>query len=81
MLQGLYFGALLNYRSPIDGYLTRCVYVRGENNRAVVIFDNAEKVARVDYGQLEWPGSEIEEVLKYMKQNLYIGIDLCKEDE
>lgn len=54
MLQGLYFGALLFYRSPVDEHKTRCVYVRDDNGRAVVVFRNAEYVARVDYKQLEW---------------------------
>lgn len=55
MLHGLYFGAPLYYRSPIDGHLTRCVYVREESDtRAVVLFMNAERVARVDSEQLEW---------------------------
>ena len=56
MIQGLYFGAILNYRSPVDGHLTRCVYVREENTRAVVVFRSAERVARVDFEQLEWAG-------------------------
>ena len=54
MLQGLYFGAVLNYKSPIDEHLTRCIYVGQDNERAVVLFKNAERVARVDYKQLEW---------------------------
>lgn len=54
VLQGLYFGALLLYRSPIDGHKTRCVYVRDDGKRAVVLFRHAESVARVDHRQLEW---------------------------
>lgn len=54
MLQGLYFGARLLYRSPIDGHKTRCVYVREDGERAVVLFRHAERVARVDREQLEW---------------------------
>lgn len=54
MLQMLYFGALLFYRSPIDGHKTRCVYVRDDGERAVVLFPYAENVARVDHRQLEW---------------------------
>lgn len=54
MLQGLYFGATLYYCSPIDGHLTSCVYIRDENDKAVVIFRNAEMVTRVDHEQLKW---------------------------
>lgn len=54
MLQMLYFGAQLLYRSPIDGHKTKCVYVRDDGDRAVVLFQNAETVARVDHEQLEW---------------------------
>lgn len=54
MLQGLYFGARLLYRSPIDGHKTPCVYIREDGDRAVVIFRIAEKVARVDHECLEW---------------------------
>lgn len=54
MLHGLYFGALLYYRSPIDGHKTRCVYVGDDGERAVVLFRNAESVARVNHEQLEW---------------------------
>lgn len=53
-MQGLYFGALLCYRSPIDGHKTRCVYVGEDGERAVVLFRNAENVSRVNYEQLEW---------------------------
>lgn len=54
MLQGLYFGAHLLYRSSIDGHKTRCVYVRDDGEWAVVLFCHAESVARVDHMQLEW---------------------------
>lgn len=54
ILQGLYFGALLLYHSPLDGHKTRCVYVRDDEDRAVVLFCHAENVARVDHKQLEW---------------------------
>lgn len=54
MLQGLYFGALLNYRSPDNGQLTRCVFIRKEDERAIVIFRNAKRVAKVSFEQLEW---------------------------
>ena len=54
MLKNLYFGAELDYRSPMDGHLTRCIYIREENGRAVVMFQHAERVARVDFEQLEW---------------------------
>lgn len=54
MLQGLYFGAPLYYYSPIDEHLISCVYIRDENNKAVVISKNAETVVRVDHEQLKW---------------------------
>lgn len=55
MLRGLYFGAPLYYRSPkVSGLKTPCIYIRNDENRAIVIFRNAEKVARVNYEQLEW---------------------------
>lgn len=54
MLQGLYFGALLLYRSPRDGCKTRCVYVRDDGEQAVVLFYGADALARVEHKQLEW---------------------------
>lgn len=54
MLQMLYFGAHLLYRSPIDGHETICVYVRDDGERAVVLFPHAENMAKVNYAQLEW---------------------------
>ena len=70
MIQGLYFGALINYRSPIDEHLTRCVYVRKENEeRAIVLFAHADRVAKVDFEQLEWP-KEPEDTIRGMKEYL-----------
>ena len=46
------FGELLCYISPIDEHETKCVYLREENGRAVVMFENAEKVARVEFADL-----------------------------
>ena len=69
MLHGLYFGAILNYRSPVDGYLTRCVYVREENNKAVVIFKRAERVTKVNYDNLEW-ANKYEDTLRGMDEYL-----------
>lgn len=57
MLQGLYFGARLLYRSPIDGHKVRCVYVREDGEQAVVLFHYAKRVVRVDHKQLEWDRS------------------------
>ena len=54
ILKGLYFGAVLNYVSTLDGHRTRCVYVRENDGRPVVLFLNADRVARVDYECLEW---------------------------
>lgn len=54
MLRMLYFGALLLCRSPIDGHKTRCVYVRDEGERAVVLLPHAENVVRADRERLEW---------------------------
>ena len=67
MLHGLYLGAVLNYRSPIDGHLTRCVYIREENEKAVVIFMNAEHVERVDFEQLQWR-REPDDTLRELKE-------------
>lgn len=53
-LTGLYFGAPLYYVSPVDGHKTSCVFVGHYDDRAVVLFPNADGVARVDYSQLEW---------------------------
>ena len=69
MLQGLYFGAVLNYCSPINGHLTRCVYIREENEKAVVIFMNAEHVARVDFEQLQWR-REPDDTWRELKENI-----------
>lgn len=38
ILQGLYFGAILFYRSPIDGHKTPCVFIRDDGGRAVIFF-------------------------------------------
>lgn len=52
--KSLKFGERINYRSPIHPMLkTECVFVRHEGDRAVVLFAHAEKVARVDYEQIE----------------------------
>lgn len=70
MLQGLYFGAVLNYCSPIDEHLTKCIYVGKENEtRAIVLFENAERVARVDFKQLKWV-RKTEDTSRDMKQYL-----------
>lgn len=51
---GLRFGERLNYRSLIHPMLkTECVFIRHENGRAVIMFAHAERVARVNYEQLE----------------------------
>lgn len=52
MLQGLYFGALLEYYLP-NGRI-RCVYLKDDNGKAVVILYGSEQPIKVDYGQLGW---------------------------
>ena len=43
------FGDLLYYTSPQKPRRTRCVYVREDAGKAVVLFKHAEFVARVNY--------------------------------
>lgn len=43
------FGDLLYYTSPQKPHRTRCVYVRDDAGKAVVLFRHAEFVARVNY--------------------------------
>ena len=43
------FGDLLYYTSPQKPHRTRCVYVREDAGKAVVLFKHAEFVARVNY--------------------------------
>lgn len=49
------FGKVLIYESPLNGHWTKCVYVRHdkEQKQAIVIFENAEQVARVNYNFLK----------------------------
>lgn len=46
------FGDLLYYTSPQKPHKTRCVYVRDDAGKAVVLFIHAEFVARVNYAYL-----------------------------
>lgn len=46
------FGDLLYYTSPQKPHRTRCVYVRDDAGKAVVLFMHAEFVARVNYAYL-----------------------------
>lgn len=47
---GLHFGDKLKYISPIiQGLETPCVFVRDDDGKAVVLFQSAEWVARVNY--------------------------------
>lgn len=46
------FGDLLYYTSPQKLHRTRCVYVREDAGKAVVLFKHAEFVARVNYAYL-----------------------------
>lgn len=46
----LKFGDKLKYASPfVHGLETPCIYLRDDNGKAVVIFKDAEWVARVNY--------------------------------
>ena len=47
------FGDLLYYTSPLNLHKTRCVYVRDDAGKAVVLFMHAEFVARVNYAYLK----------------------------
>lgn len=51
-MRALSFGKNICYRSPIDGHLTKCVYIRNEGQKAVIMFRHAERVARVNYEDL-----------------------------
>lgn len=46
------FGDLLYYTSQQKPHRTRCVYVRDDAGKAVVLFRHAEFVARVNYAYL-----------------------------
>lgn len=47
------FGDLLYYTSPMKPQLrTRCVFVRNDDGKAVILFEHAEFVARVNYKYL-----------------------------
>lgn len=54
MLQGLYFGAKLRHRSSVDGELRRCLFVREEDGKAIVLFYGKDTVSKVDFVQLMW---------------------------
>lgn len=43
------FGDLLYYTSPQKPLRTRCVFVRDDDGKAVILFEHAEFVARVNY--------------------------------
>lgn len=48
------FCDILNYKSPIKkGLKTKCVFIRKEGHKAVVMFAHAEFAARVGFCQLE----------------------------
>lgn len=50
MIYELEFGDRLKYMSPfVSGLETPCIYLRDDNGKAVVVFENAEWVARVNY--------------------------------
>lgn len=43
------FGDLMCYTSPDTGTKTKCVYIRGTEDSAFVMFKIANRIARVDY--------------------------------
>lgn len=47
------FGDLMCYTSPETGTKTKCVFIRGTEDAAFVMFRIAKQVARVDYDTLE----------------------------
>ena len=53
-LQGLYFGAKLVYRSPVNGLLMNCLYIREEDGMALVAFQDGYDFSKVDFVQLGW---------------------------
>ena len=53
MLQGLFFGAMLYYTTSNKRKI-RCVYLRDDNNKAVIICKFSDQVIKVNYEDLEW---------------------------
>ncbi len=48
------FGDVLNYKSPLKKNLkTKCLFIRKEGYKAVVMFENANFAARVGFNYLE----------------------------
>lgn len=47
------FGDLMCYTSPETGTKTKCVFIRGTDDSAFVMFKIANRVARVDYENIE----------------------------
>lgn len=46
------FGDTVYYISPQNGNKTKCIFIRDDDGKAVVMFENAEFAARVLYKQL-----------------------------
>lgn len=47
------FGDLMCYTSPETGMKTKCVFIRGTEDSAFVMFRIANRVARVEYSNIE----------------------------
>lgn len=47
------FGDILDYKSPINNSKTKCLFIREEGQKAVVMFENAEFAARVGFNNIE----------------------------
>lgn len=47
------FGDILNYKPLTAHTKTKCLFIREEGNKAIVIFENAEVVSRVGFNYLE----------------------------
>lgn len=46
------FGDLMCYTSPENGTKTKCVFIRGTDDSAIVMFRIANRVARVGYDSI-----------------------------
>ena len=54
MMPNYKFGDKIIYVSPQDSELgTPCIFIRDDNGKAVVLFENAEWVARVNYRNIK----------------------------
>ena len=79
------FGDLLYYTSPLNLHKTRCVYVRDDAGKAVVLFMHAEFVARVNYAYLS-TSKETDQMktytIEYTETNIgYFDVEAESEEE